>query len=186
MNQSVAPMTFKDLKFYIRRDLGYTNGKVIRSFINRYLFEAGFKYVVWLRLTRFFYLRKSLLFVPARMLLKHYSYKYHFDISYRAQIGPDLQIAHFGYIIVGSNATIGSGCRLRPGVVFGKKLSQETGGAVVGDNVEFGTGSKIVGAVHIGDNVIVGANSVITHDVPSNAIVAGAPARALRYIETNP
>ena len=186
MSQSAAPMTFKDLRFYIRRDLGYVNGNVIRSFISRYFFEPGFRFVVWLRLTRYFYLRKSLLFYPARMILKYYSHKYHFDISYRAQIGPGLQIAHFGYIIVMSNTTIGAGCRLRPGGVFGKKLTQETKGAVVGDNVEFGVGAKIVGAVHIGDNVIIGANSVITHDIPSDVSVAGAPARVLRSFETNP
>ena len=70
-------------------------------------------------------------------------------------------------------------------MVFGKKLSQETGGAVAGDNIEFGVGCKMVGNVRIGDNAIIGANSVITHDVPSNAIVAGAPARVLRYIDKN-
>lgn len=183
MSQNASCMTFRDLKLYIRRDLGYTNGKTIRAFLSRYLFEAGFKYIVWLRLTRFFYLKKSPLFYLARMILKHYGYKYHFDISYRANIGPGLQIAHFGYIIVTSNTTIGAGCRLRPGVVFGKKLSEETGGAVVGDNVEFCVGSKIVGGVHIGNNVIIGANSVVTHNIPCNAIVAGAPARVLRYVE---
>lgn len=185
MSRSVAPMTVNELKLYLRQDLGYVNGKVIRTFMSRYFFEPGFKFVVWLRLTRFFHLRKSLLFYPTAMILKHYSHKYHFDISYRAQIGPGLQIAHFGYIIVTSNTTIGSGCRLRPGVVFGKKLSQETGGAVAGDNIEFGVGCKMVGNVRIGDNAIIGANSVITHDVPSNAIVAGAPARVLRYIDKN-
>jgi acetyltransferase-like isoleucine patch superfamily enzyme len=46
-----------------------------------------------------------------------------------------------------------------------------------------GSGSTILSKVVIGENAIVGAGSVVTKDVPANAIVAGNPARVLRYIE---
>ncbi|MDY0040412.1 MAG: acyltransferase [Desulforhabdus sp.] len=46
-----------------------------------------------------------------------------------------------------------------------------------------GSGSTILCNVTIGENAIVGAGSVVTKDVPSNAVVAGNPARFLRYIE---
>jgi acetyltransferase-like isoleucine patch superfamily enzyme len=46
-----------------------------------------------------------------------------------------------------------------------------------------GTGSTILANVTIGENAIVGAGSVVTKDVPPNAIVAGNPARVLRYID---
>lgn len=180
-----GPNSFNELKKYIRQDLGYVNGKTIRSFLSRYLFEPGFKYIVWLRLTRFLYLTKhKILFGLSRMFLKHYGYKYHFDISYRAQIGPGLTIAHFGFIIVMSNDIIGDNCTLRPGVVFGKKLTADTGGANVGNNVDFGVGSKIIGEVQVGDNVTVGANAVITKDVPSNTVVGGVPAKIIKWKET--
>src|SRR5689334_13236310 len=45
-----------------------------------------------------------------------------------------------------------------------------------------GSGSTILSKVVIGENAIVGAGSVVTRDVPANAIVAGNPARVLRYI----
>lgn len=48
-----------------------------------------------------------------------------------------------------------------------------------------GSGSTILSNVTIGENAIVGAGSVVTKDVPANAIVAGNPARLKRYIETN-
>jgi acetyltransferase-like isoleucine patch superfamily enzyme len=48
-----------------------------------------------------------------------------------------------------------------------------------------GSGSTILSNVTIGENALVGAGSVVTRDIPSNAIVAGNPARILRYI-TNP
>ena len=49
-----APISIKE---YIRRDLGWVNGRPVRSFLLRYFGEGGFKYIVWLRLTRFFILQ---------------------------------------------------------------------------------------------------------------------------------
>lgn len=46
-----------------------------------------------------------------------------------------------------------------------------------------GSGSTILSKVVIGENAIVGAGSVVTRDVPANAIVAGNPARILRYVD---
>ena len=116
-------------------------------------------------------------------IYKHLEYKFSYNISYKAQIGPGLTIAHYGYIIVTSNTQLGSNCGLKPGVVFGKKLTESTDGALVGDNVEFGVGAKVIGDVRIGSNVIVGANAVITKNVPDNCVVAGVPAKIVRYLE---
>lgn len=46
---------------------------------------------------------------------------------------------------------------------------------------ELGGGSFLFGGITIGKNVVVGANSVVNKDVPDNAIVAGAPAKILRF-----
>lgn len=181
---NTGPKTFKELKYYIRKDLCYVNGHPYRTLFSRYFGEAGFRFIFWLRWTRYFFLKGTpyfLLFLFSRAIMKHFAYKHSFDISFRAQIGPGLIIAHFGYIIVTSNSVIGSNCTLRPGVVFGKKLTATTGGPTVGNNVNIGVGTTIVGDVKIGDNVIIGANSVVTKDVPSNCVIAGAPARILRY-----
>ena len=53
----------------------------------------------------------------------------------------------------------------------------------VGSNVWVGYGACILRGVRIGDNAIVGANSVVTKDVPANAVVAGVPARVIRMRE---
>jgi acetyltransferase-like isoleucine patch superfamily enzyme len=55
---------------------------------------------------------------------------------------------------------------------------------VVGSNVWIGYGACILRGVHVGDNAIVGTNSVVTRDVPANAVVGGVPARVLRMRET--
>jgi acetyltransferase-like isoleucine patch superfamily enzyme len=53
----------------------------------------------------------------------------------------------------------------------------------VGSNVWIGYGAQILRGVTIGDNAIIGASSVVTRDVPANAVVAGAPARIIRMRE---
>jgi acetyltransferase-like isoleucine patch superfamily enzyme len=50
----------------------------------------------------------------------------------------------------------------------------------VGSNVWIGYGACILRGVRVGDNAIVGTNSVVTKDVPANAVVAGIPARVIR------
>lgn len=51
---------------------------------------------------------------------------------------------------------------------------------VVGNNCYFGLGAKILGSVKIGNNVIVGANAVVTKDITDNAVVGGIPAKILK------
>jgi acetyltransferase-like isoleucine patch superfamily enzyme len=53
---------------------------------------------------------------------------------------------------------------------------------VVKEGASIGSGSTILSNVTIGENALVGAGSVVTKDVPANSIVAGNPARVLRYI----
>ncbi len=53
------------------------------------------------------------------------------------------------------------------------------GRVTIGDNVFIGAGSVILPGISIGSNVIVGANSTVTHDIPDNMVYAGSPAKAL-------
>ena len=55
---------------------------------------------------------------------------------------------------------------------------------VVRRGASIGSGATILSKVTIGENAIVGAGSVVTKDVPANAIVAGSPARVIRYLES--
>ncbi len=53
-------------------------------------------------------------------------------------------------------------------------------GIVIGNDVWIGAGARILDGVHIGDHAVIGAGSVVTHDIPENAIAVGVPARVLR------
>lgn len=54
---------------------------------------------------------------------------------------------------------------------------------VVGNNAFIGSGTIVLPGVTIGDNVVIGAGSVVTRNIPSNCVVAGIPARAIRSLE---
>jgi len=56
-------------------------------------------------------------------------------------------------------------------------------GTIVEKGASIGTGSTILCGLTIGENAVVGAGSVVTKDVPANAVVAGNPARIIKYIE---
>ena len=54
-----------------------------------------------------------------------------------------------------------------------------SGHAVVGDDVEFGAGAKVIGSVRIGDRAKIGANAVVVNDIPDDATAVGVPARVV-------
>ena len=64
-----------------------------------------------------------------------------------------------------------------------REQKAEIGEVTIGDDVWIGTGAKILMNVHIGSGAIIGSNAVVTSDVPAYAVVAGVPARVLKYRE---
>lgn len=75
--------------------------------------------------------------------------------------------------------SMGQNCSVTSGVVIGNKNGQDNR-AVIGNNCFFTLGSKVIGKVVIGDNVIVCQNSVVIKSVESNIIVFGVPAKFLK------
>ena len=94
-------------------------------------------------------------------------------------VGKGLTVWHFGTIIINANARIGERCVLRPNILIGHKLPG-TPAPLIGNDVEINSGAKLIGAITIGDDVIIGANAVVTHDIPSHSIVTGIPARVIK------
>ena len=89
----------------------------------------------------------------------------------------------FGYggiaVVMHARTIVGKNCMIGQGVTIGGKSGWYEV-PVIGDNVIINAGAKVIGPVRIGDNVEIGANSVVVKDVPSNCVVAGIPARILR------
>ncbi len=98
-------------------------------------------------------------------------------VPYQAKIGPGVSFGHRQGIVIARTVCIGARCTIRHQVTF---ANSGEGAAIVGNDVSFGAGAKILGAVRIGDRARIGANAVVVSDVPDDATVVGVPARIVR------
>lgn len=101
------------------------------------------------------------------------------ELPCEARVGRRLRIEHFGGIIVSGDAVIGDDVVIRQGVTIGLKRAHERGAPVIGNRVDIGAGAKLLGAITIGDDAVIGANAVVIKDVPAGALAVGIPARII-------
>lgn len=90
-----------------------------------------------------------------------------------------LSIAHWGPIVVHPSARIGKNCRIHQCVTIGA-TNGETQAAHIGDNVFIGPCSSIIGDITIGNDIAIGANTVVTKSFTDDGItIAGTPAKKI-------
>lgn len=108
------------------------------------------------------------------------------ELPCEAELGRNFRIDHFGGIVISGYAVFGDDCVVRNGVTVGLKDVHDPVAPRVGNRVDIGSGAKLLGAIVIGDDVKIGANAVVVHDVPSGAVAVGVPARVLQKADTSP
>jgi serine O-acetyltransferase len=180
----VKKISFKEYRFLVLSDLyRHDGGTGLKLLIRELLFAESFKYNFWMRTCLYikqFKVLKYSLYPIALYILRHYTYKFGISIPFNTCIGAGFYIGHFSGIIVSPDCIIGKNCNISQGVTLGQaNRGDKKGSPVIGNNVYIGPGAKLIGKIFIGDNVAIGANSVVTKDVENNAVVAGAPARVL-------
>jgi serine O-acetyltransferase len=108
------------------------------------------------------------------------------EISPRCAIGPGIFFPHTSGTVIGASK-IGRDVTIFQGVTLGaKQIDMNYDLALrpeLGDFVVVGAGAKVLGGISLGDNVRVGANSVLLQSVPANVTVAGVPAREVHSSE---
>jgi serine O-acetyltransferase len=99
------------------------------------------------------------------------------EIHPGATIGRRFFIDHGMGVVIGETAEIGDDVMLYHGVTLGgRSLNQGKRHPTIGNRVTVGAGAKVLGPLYIGDDSAIGANSVVTHDVPADSIATGIPA----------
>lgn len=101
----------------------------------------------------------------------------HAVIGRDAELGSGLVILHSYGIVINSEVRAGKNLVLEHGVTIGAEKGQSP---VLGDNVFIGAGAKIIGSVRVGSDVKIGANAVVTQDLPDGATAVGVPARVVK------
>lgn len=100
-----------------------------------------------------------------------------FMIPNHVKIGPGFHQEHAWATVLNAER-IGSNFHCIQCITIGKKNGKRP---VIGDNVVVYSHVVIVGDVHVGNNVTIGAGSVVVKDIPDNAVVVGNPARIIKY-----
>jgi len=99
------------------------------------------------------------------------------EIHPGAVIGRRFFIDHGMGVVIGETAEVGDDVMLYHGVTLGgRSLEKVKRHPTVGSRVTIGAGARILGPVYIGDDVQIGANSVVVKDIPAGAIATGIPA----------
>lgn len=127
-------------------------------------------------------LYKMRLFFLARLVSEISRFLTGIEIHPGARIGPGLFIDHGHGIVIGETAVIGRDCILFHRVTLGG-TGKHAGKRhpTIGDRVLIGTNATLLGPITVGDDVKVGAESVvIMHDIPSGCTVVGAPGRIVK------
>jgi len=140
--------------------------------------SRGIIFAVLFRLAScYFFMPKPLAFVffPFRIIYSILiQYIMGIDISSKTSIGPGIVIYHGIGLVIHPNCKIGSNVIFRQSVTVGQ-LKVGGGVPTIGDNVEFGCNSVVLGDVIIGDNVKIGACCFVISSVKSDCVIKKSP-----------
>ena len=158
--------------------------KIIKIvFLNEQLWLIGlYRYRKWIKNNIKNKIIMFLLKIPYGIFSRPLMLLYGIHIEIEAEIGKGLYIGHHGGIWIGP-AKIGDYCNISQEVTIGMGLRginlEEV--PIIGGRVYIGPGAKIFGMINIGNNVAIGANAVVSKNLPNNAVAVGNPARIVSY-----
>ena len=174
-----------------------TTLELIRSDIRKYkrygagvfvtvFFTQGFWAIFQYRISHFCFLRVK--WQPFRIIAKVFMFLWQKQIEIltgisippSARIGHSFYIGHFGGIIFNQDTVIGNNCNVSQGVTIGiSGLEEKRGVPVIGNNVYIAANAIVAGKIRIGDDVLIGACSLVSKDVESCSTVLGVPATVI-------
>lgn len=171
---------FSTLRKYIYADLyRYATSTTLKSFLRTW-FTPGFRFTFWFRLTQFEMRNyKGLLYWACLFILRHYQFKYGIGIHPSTEIGPGLYIGHYGGIFINPMAKIGANVNLSPGVLVGQAYKKDGNGfgvTIIGNRVFLANNAKVIGDIIIGDDSVIGINSVLLQSITEKSVAVGMPA----------
>lgn len=118
--------------------------------------------------------------IPARIHSQWTRFWTGIEIHPGAKIGRRVVIDHGMGVVIGETAIVGDDVLIYHGVTLGGKVNDRVKRhPTVGNNVLLGAGAKLIGDIEIGDGAMIGANAVVTKNVPAGAVIVGPQIRPI-------
>ena len=154
-----------------------------KSKLSVILTYPGVKAVFFHRIANFFSIAK--LDLIARIISQFSRFLTGIEIHPKAKIGENLFIDHGMGVVIGETSEIGNNVTIYHMVTLGgispsinsDNQRDSKRHPTLMDNVVVGSGAQVLGPVVVGKNAKIGANAVVTKDVPENAVMVGIPAK---------
>lgn len=139
------------------------------------LLRPTFACVFWYRINRAMYLRRFPNLLTLVVSVWRF-YRFGNDISYMADIGMGFTAGHVHGIVIGAGVKIGSHCLVRHNVTIGSATNDTPHiKPTIGNHVEIGAQTVVIGGITIGDRAKIGTMSLINKDVAADTLVFGIP-----------
>lgn len=135
-------------------------------------------------ITNDLYFHELFFFRIKNFKIRKFLYQKHstFVIPRDVEIGKNIILYHPFSTILNAKS-IGNNFSVKNNVTIGNKFDNDDFRPIIGDNVYVGCNVVIIGDIKIGNNVIIGAGSVVIKDIPNNVVVAGNPAKIIKFLE---
>jgi serine O-acetyltransferase len=150
------------------------------GFLRAYCWDETFALVVWYRLAHHWSVTRPCLplLLPCYLMLRRQNRRSGVTLSRHVRIGPGFRIEHAGKSYIHMDAVFGAECTIMHNVTVGVSHSRrgKPGVPVIGDRVFIGPNAVLYGGIRVGDDAMVGANSVVNRDVPAGTLAVGCPA----------
>jgi serine O-acetyltransferase len=165
----------------IKEDIHMFNLVYSQPGMLKYLYQPGFRALLFFRLSQLFFKRKVTRPI-AYLLVAVNDILCGVWIGPKVIVGPGLFLGHPRGLVVHPDTRIGSHCSIIQRVTLGGP------NVTIGDYVEINAGAQIIcndrkrNSLTIGNNVIIGAGALVLHDIPDNSVVVGMPAKVIKTI----
>jgi len=187
LNFQITDLNHKEVDQYLQKilnffisdvNIAFNKDPAAYSLIEVMTSYPGIKAILLYRIAHFFW-KIGMPFIP-RYISEIARDLTGIEIHPGAEIGSEFFIDHGSGCVIGETTEIGNNVTLFSGVVLGgTNIAPVKRHPTLGNNVVVGAGAKILGPVIIGDNVKIGANSVVVTDVPPNSVVVGVPGKVI-------
>lgn len=181
-------MSFFETINLIKSDFQRYHTESKLSYLKIFIFMPTIWVLITYRLRRYFKLEfkipviKQIMSVIFNFIATILMFMTSIELQPQTKIGKGFYMPHIGSIVLHYDTEFGDYCTVLQGVTTGNAgRGSERGVPAIGSRVYIGTGAVVVGKIKIGNNVAIGANAVVTKDVPDNAVVGGIPAKVINY-----